>query len=84
MLTIDEIRNCNTAFMFWTNNALSKTIESCLGDAIIKRSAEGKNKIIFVVRAGGINTMIECLYRRFVPLQKRMEIVDANNGTLIK
>lgn len=78
MLTINEIRNCNTAFRFWTNNALSKAIESCLGDAIISRTVEGKNKIIFVVKAKGKNAMVECLYRKFIPLQKRMEIVENN------
>lgn len=75
MVTIKEIKTCETAFRFWTNNYTSHQIDNLFGELVIEKKVESKNKIWYIIKAGESNTMIECLYRKFIPLQKRIEIL---------
>lgn len=65
MTTIEEIRKCNTAFKFWTNNCLSREIERTFGENVLERKVESKNKIWFVIKAGETNHMMAYYCKRF-------------------
>lgn len=78
MITLQELK-AGDRWTFWTNNCMSHMVETILGDAIVERTVEAKNHIVYVVERipGGttVNTL-EYFWRNYPSFAKRIKVID--------